>query len=402
MNSKEQSTSRYSHISSSTKEKVKELLEFQSRTQVVSGAGAFDRLGPLAKELGFKRVLLVADRGLFEVGHFQAAAKLLSQSGVGVVAFHDFGLNPTTADVEAGLQIAAAEQIDSIIGLGGGSSMDCAKGINLVVTNGGVVRDYWGYGKAAKALLPMIGIPTTAGTGSEAQSYALISDEETRAKMACGDPKAAFKLAILDPRLLVTQPQAVRAAAGFDAISHAVEASVTLRRNVFSDCFAREAWRLLQANYERVLAAPDDLEAGGTMQLGAHLAGAAIENSMLGAAHACANPLTARYGTIHGLAIALLLPAVVRWNGPVVGALYADLLGGSGHQGDADDPAEKLAQRLEELAAVGGLATRLSAAEIPRDDLPMLAEDAAEQWTGRFNPRPFGREAALEVYKCAY
>ncbi|MFQ6029332.1 MAG: iron-containing alcohol dehydrogenase, partial [Dehalococcoidia bacterium] len=111
---------------------------------------------------------------------------------------------------------------------------------------------------------------------------------------------------------------------------------------------------------------------------------------------------TARYGTIHGVAIALLLPAVVRWNGPVVGARYADLLPSSGHQGDPDDPAEKLAQRLEELAEAGGLVTRLSAAGIPREDLPMLAEDAAGQWTGKFNPRPFGREAALEVYKCAY
>jgi alcohol dehydrogenase len=382
---------------------VKELLEFRSRTRVVFGAGAFDRLGLLARELGFKRVLLVADQGLFEVGHFQAAAKSLAQSGVGVVAFHDFGVNPTTADVEAGRQVAASEQIDSIIGLGGGSSMDCAKGINLVLTNGGAVRDYRGYGKAAKALLPMIGVPTTAGTGSEAQSYALISDEETHAKMACGDPKAAFKLAILDPRLLVTQPQSVRAAAGFDAISHAVETSVTLRRNVFSDCFAREAWRLLQANYERVLGAPDDLGAGGAMQLGAYLAGAAVENSMLGAAHACANPLTARYGTVHGAALAMLLPAVVRWNGSVVGARYADLLAGSDHQqDDVKDPAETLAQRLEELAGAGGLATRLSAAGVPEEDLPLLAEDAAGQWTGQFNPRPFGREAALEVYRCAY
>jgi alcohol dehydrogenase len=138
------------------------------------------------------------------------------------------------------------------------------------------------------------------------------------------------------------------------------------------------------------------------MQLGAHLAGAAIENSMLGAAHACANPLTARYGTIHGVAIALVLPTVVRWNGPVVGARYTDLLATAGDKADGLDAAEALAQQLEKLAAAGGLATRLSAAGVPRSDLPMLAEDAAAQWTGRFNPRPFAREAALEVYQCAY
>ena len=129
--------------------------------------------------------------------------------------------------VEAGRAFAAPLAIDSIIGLGGGSSMDCAKAINFVLTNGGRVQDYWGYAKASRPMLPMIGIPTTTGTGSEAQSYALISDAATHVKMACGDPKATFRVAILDPSLAISQPAAVRAAAGYDAISHAVETWVT-------------------------------------------------------------------------------------------------------------------------------------------------------------------------------
>lgn len=376
--------------------------EFQSRTRVVFGEGAIDRLGALATELGFHRTLLVADRGLVDAGHAERATGLLTWAGVEVVAFHDFGLNPTTTDVEAGRAFAAAQDIDSIVGLGGGSSMDCAKGIAFVLSNGGSMRDYWGYGKTATPLLPMIGIPTTGGTGSEAQTYALISDAETKVKMACGDPTAAFRVAILDPCLLVSQPPAVRAAAGYDALSHAVETYVTTKRNALSDCFSREAWRLLEGNYERALARPDDLRALGAMQLGAHFAGAAIESSMLGATHACANPLTSRYGTIHGVAIALLLAPVVRWNGSVAGAQYAELLQITGQNSSNHEPAADLASRLKELAGAGGLATRLHAAGVPEKDLPALAEDAALQWTAQFNPRRLDVAGALEVYKCAY
>src|SRR5438132_8949800 len=175
-------------------------------------------------------------------------------------------------------------------------------------------------------MLPAIGVPTTAGTGSEAQSYAIISDAETHVKMACGDPKAAFRIAILDPTLTVSQPKTVTAIAGFDAISHAVESYVTVSRTAISDLFARGAWRLLEAHYERVLVHPHDLPARGAMLVGAHEAGIAIEQSMLGATHACANPLTARYGTTHGIAIALMLPHVFRWNAEAAGDRYAALL----------------------------------------------------------------------------
>ncbi len=232
-----------------------------------------------------------------------------------MAGFHEFEVNPDTRMVEAGRQFAAPRDIDSIIGLGGGSSLDCAKGINFLLTNGGEMRDYLGYGKAKQPLLPMIGVPTTSGTGSEAQSYALISDAQTHVKMACGDSKAAFRIALLDPALTISQPRSITATSGFDAIAHAVETYVTTRRSGLSEFFSREAWRLLESNYEIVLDQPDNLEARGAMQLGSYFAGMAIENSMLGATHACANPLTTHYSTVHGAALAMLLPSVVRWNG---------------------------------------------------------------------------------------
>jgi len=290
------------------------------------------------------------------------------------------------------------------VGLGGGSSLDCAKGINFLLTNGGRMADYLGYGKAREPLLPMIAIPTTAGTGSEAQTYALISERQTHFKMACGDPKAAFRIALLDPVLTLSQPQSITATSGFDAIAHAVETYVTTKRNGISDFFSREAWRLLEANYEQVLANPNDLEARGAVQLGAYFAGVAIENSMLGATHACANPLTAHYGTVHGAALAMLLPSVVRWNGAAVADRYRELLSLSAAdwRSSSPDPAEALAQKLERLGAAGGLRCGLGKAGVPQSDLQMLAGEAAAQWTGTFNPRPFDEAGAMEVYESAY
>ena len=357
---------------------------------MVFGEARFQEVGALARDLGFTRALLVADSGMRAAGYVAQALALLSAAGIEAFPFHEFSSNPDTAMIEAGRLFASTRSVDSLVGLGGGSSLDCAKGINFVLTNGGNMRDYWGFGKASRPMLPMIAIPTTAGTGSEAQSYALISDAVTHVKMACGDPKAAFRAAILDPLLTRSQPREVSAMAGYDAISHAVESYVTTRRTPASVGFAHEAWRLLAANFERVLRDPCDLEARGAMLLGAHFAGIAIENSMLGATHACANPLTAHYGTTHGIAIAVLLPHVVRWNQTAADDLYREL-------GEDD-----LADRLARLADMAGLPGRLRDLKVPADALPGLAEEAATQWTGRFNPRPFGAAGAMEIYQSAY
>jgi len=379
--------------------------DFQLRTRIVFGAGTLERLGDHARELGFSRTLVVSDPGIVATGQVARASAILNAAGVAATMFHDFDANPDTRMIEAGRAAAAAARIDSIVALGGGSSLDCAKGINFVLTNGGTMRDYWGFGKASQPMLPSIGIPTTAGTGSEAQSYAIISDTETHVKMACGDPKAAFRIAILDPELTVSQPPQVAAIAGYDAISHAVESYVTSKRTLMSDLFSRDAWRLLEGHYERVLAEPHDVIARGAMMLGAHEAGIAIEQSMLGAAHACANPLTAHHGTTHGIAIAVMLPHVVRWNAEHVDRRYLRLVRCLRHQSAPDSAAvaaDRLSERLEELRRAGGLPSTLREIGVPRESFPELAADAAKQWTGAFNPRPFDAAAALELYENAY
>src|SRR5258705_94301 len=163
--------------------------------RVVFGEGALDQLGLLGLELGFSRAVIVADKGIVATGLVDRAALLLDAVGIVPFFFHKFGPNPDTDMVEAGREYAAGGRVDGIVALGGGSSLDCAKGINFVLTNGGSMRDYRGHGKASRPMLPSIGVPTTAGTGSEAQSYALISDAQTHVKIACGDEKAAFRVA---------------------------------------------------------------------------------------------------------------------------------------------------------------------------------------------------------------
>jgi len=318
--------------------------DFTLRTRLVFGPGSLARLGELARELGFRRPLLVADPGLVATGHVARARQALESAGLAVETFHAFDSNPDSAMVAAGAVVARASGADSLVGLGGGSSLDCAKGIAFVVTNGGDMSEYRGYAKARTPLLPMIGVPTTAGTGSEAQSYALISDAATHRKMACGDPTAAFRIALLDPELTVSQPASVTAVAGYDALSHAVE------------------------------------------------------SSMLGAAHACANPLTAHHGTTHGIAVGMMLASVTRWNAPVASGGYAELLAASGHDA-GDSPAHTLAKRLDALAERGGLPRRLAAIGIDEAELPELAAEAAQEWTGTFNPRPFDATAALGLYR---
>ena len=370
--------------------------DFDPSIRVVFGAGTLDQLGDLAKALAGPRVLLVTDPGLVQAGLAEQAQHALQNAGLATTTFSAVGENPTTEHVAAGVRHARAHgPIDLIVALGGGSAMDCAKGINFLLINGGQMQDYQGYGKATQPMLPSIGIPTTAGTGSEAQSYALITCADTGAKMACGDRKARFHIAILDPNLLSSAPQRVRADAGIDALAHAVESYVSTRRTPLSQMFARQAWRLLAPHYEAAVSDPQNAAA---MLLGAHLAGTAIENSMLGAAHATANPLTTRYPLSHGRAVALMLPHVIRLNGQIVDDLYSKLCADIQLNGSAF----ALAGHLEELYAMAGPPRRLADCQVAASDLPTMAQEAANQWTGTFNPLPLQEADFLRLYETAF
>ncbi len=382
--------------------------DFQLRTRFVFGPDSLDQLGSLAAELGAGRVLVVTDPGIVAAGHVDRAVASLRRQGLAVSVFDQVVENPTTETVDQCLVHAWSFAPDLLVGLGGGSSMDCAKGVNFLYTQGGRMQDYWGVGKARRPMLPLIAVPTTAGTGSEAQSFALISDAQTHVKMACGDPKAACRVALLDPKLTVTQPRQVTALTGIDAVSHAVETAVTTRRNTVSETFSRRAWQLLAPHFAAVLADPENLPARSAMQLGACFAGLAIENSMLGAAHALANPLTQHFGIVHGQAVGVMLPWVVRYNAQLeeVAARYEQLLqllpAALLREAEGPSPGERLACLLTRLLEQAELATRLQALQVPREALPRLAQDAAKQWTGQFNPREVDTAALGELYQQAW
>ena len=371
--------------------------ESELTQRVIFGKNAVERLGEAAKALSGYRVLIVTDPGVQDAGIVAQGIAALQREGIVCHTFADVAPNPTTRHVEAAHAFAKANApIDIIVGLGGGSAMDCAKGVNFLLTNGGKMEDYWGSNRATRAMLPSIGIPTTAGTGSEAQSFALISQAETHIKMACGDRKAKFATVILDPGLITTVPKPVAAATGIDAIAHAVESFVTTRRNLMSSLFAHQAWRLLTANFEAAVEADSvqlDAECSvyGNMLFGAYLAGTAIEHSMLGAAHACANPLTAQYDITHGVAVALMLPHVIRFNSTVVGDLYREL-----------SPDRELTERIVALKHATGLPHCLRDFGIARSDIPTLAEEAAAQWTAQFNPRPLALQDFVRLYEATY
>lgn len=377
--------------------------DFRPQTRVVFGLGVIDRLGELVRELGARRVLVVTDPGIAAAGHLEHALWALGGDDLRAVVFDRVRENPTTRDVDDCLAAAREAGVDAFIGLGGGSSIDTARGCNFLLTNGGRMQDYWGVGKATKPMLPMIAVPTTAGTGSECQSFALIADEVMHQKMACGDPKAAARVALLDPTLTVSQPRGVTACTGVDALAHALETAVTTKRSEISKLYSREAFRLINSSLPQVLSQPEDLQFRARMQLGAAYAGMAIENSMLGAAHAAANPLTAHFDVVHGQAVGLMLPHVIRFNAgePSIGELYRRLAADVGlapAAASAAEAVEALIARVNELLSAAEMPRTLSERGVTPKAIDDLSPEAARQWTARVNPREVGEPEFKTLY----
>lgn len=353
--------------------------DFRPRTRILFGAGEFARLGEVAREHNATRCLVLAPQTSVDAGHAQEAVRSLKARRMDVFAFHDFMSNPSVAMVEAAREYAGPHGVNLVVALGDGDALDFAKAVNVVISNGGSIRDYRGYGNVAKPLLPMIALPTVAGAGNEAQSNTVISDSGD-AKIICGDPKIFFRTALLDANLTLKQPAPITAASGYHALANAVETLFSTRRTPISECFSREAYRLLDSAFGRVLRAPEDLEARSAMLLGAHFAGLAVEYSALGPAHACAQPLVKNYNMQPGAALALVLVPALEWM----------------EQGG------DLAPRLRHLAAAAELPASLNDAEIPEQVLPRLADEAAAQWSGRFSSRHFDAQAALDIYRAGY
>ncbi|MDA7681267.1 iron-containing alcohol dehydrogenase [Verrucomicrobiales bacterium] len=360
-------------------------------TKVIFGPNCVRFVGNKAKEFNATKALIVTDSGILNAGHLDVVLESMNDSQVDCIVYSEVTENPSSYDVNNCATFAKSHSVDLILGLGGGSSLDTAKGANFIITNGGEMKDYRGIDKASNDMLPFFAIPTTAGTGSECQSFAIISDTETHEKMACGDKRAAARIAFLDPLLTTTQPFKITAQTGIDAISHSIESLVTKTKTDVSEKYSRLSFHLINRSFENVIKDPENINARSDMLLGAAYAGTAIECSMLGAAHAAANPMTAKFSIPHGVAVGIMLPHIIKYNSldNEVADVYDSLIG------------QCLSERVVELLNIAKIKVRLGEYGITNNDLLSLSEAAATQWTGNFNPRRVSVDDFLELYKSA-
>ena len=310
----------------------------------------------------------------------------------------------TTVHVEAGVEIAAELNADCLIGLGGGSAMDCAKGINFILTNGGRMEDYQGYGKATHPMLPSVGIPTTAGTGSEATRVTVITDEATDEKMMCPGLAYLPVAALVDYELTFTKPRRLTADTGIDSLTHAIEAYVSKRASPFTDGMALLAMRAIAPNLRRACDDPDDRAAREALMLGATQAGIAFTNASVALVHGMSRPIGAHFHVPHGLSNAMLLPTVTAWSAPAALPRYAECARAMGvadaHEGDQG----AVARLLEELGALnrdlgvpGPAAWGIDAARW-QGLIPTMCEQAIASGSPANNPRVPDAAEMAELY----
>jgi alcohol dehydrogenase class IV len=368
--------------------------------RLIAGRGSATRLAEL---LPPGPCLFVTDAQLRGIGLADAPLAALGEAGIETRVFDAVEQDPSQATLMAA--VAAGEGCESVIGFGGGSPMDVAKLAAYLLGSGDDLDSIWGVGKARNRRLPLLLVPTTAGTGSEATPISVITVGGT-VKLAVNSPPLAPDWAILDAELTAGLPRAVTAATGIDAMVHAIEAYTSARlKNPLSDLFAREALRLLAANLQRACDAPGDLEARGAMLLGAHLAGVAFANAPVAGVHALAYPLGGHFHVPHGLSNALMLTHVLRHNMPAAMAHYAELgtllddrLGDLGQQGQA----QAFVERMAAICAAAGVPRRLSEVGVTAGDLDLLARDAMKQERLLINnPCPIGEADARRLYEAA-
>ena len=380
---------------------------FSTVSDVVVGADTSNQLGKMAADLGIKRALIVTDLGIIQLGLLDSAIKSLDIHKIEYSIYSDVIADPPERVVVDAVIAAQAFGCDGVVGFGGGSSIDVAKLLAVLITGEQALSDIYGVDQITSPRLPLIQVPTTAGTGSEATMVSIITTGETTKAGVVSRTLLADKV-ILDARLTVGLPAHVTAATGIDAMVHAIEAYTSKRlKNPLSDMLAREALRLLSGSIVTAVKQGGNLEARADMLLGAMLAGQAFANAPVAAVHALAYPLGGNYHIPHGLSNSLVLPHVLRFNGPVASDLYAEIapliMPNQILPEDTVAATEMLADHFLSLAADLGLQTTLREMNIPESDLPKLAEDAMLQQRLLINnPRELDLEDALGIYQQAY
>ena len=379
---------------------------FNSTRSILAEVGALQKISEVCIDLGMQKPLIVTDQGIVRVGLMDKLESALKAGGLDYSFFAEVIADPPESVVYEALRVLKANGNDGVIGFGGGSSMDTAKLIALMATTGARLEDIYGVDVAKGSRLPLVLVPTTAGTGSEVTAVAIVTTGETT-KAGVVSKLLYPDVALLDAELTVGLPPHITAATGVDAMVHAIEAYTSARlKNAYADMLSREALRLLGANILTATHQGHDLEARQAMILGACMAGQSFANSPVAAVHALAYPLGGHFHIPHGLSNSLVLPHVMRFNMTEAAELYAELapiIMQRPVAGTAESITNELITYIESLISDLGLPDKLSAVDVPEEALPMLATDSMQQQRLLINnPREVGESDALAIYQAAF
>ena len=362
------------------------------------GAGSSAGAGALLKELGLNRVLLLSDRGLEKAGMVKKMEESLAAAGIAFETFLDVEANPSIETVEKGIGLFREKDLQGILCLGGGSPMDTAKAVSVVISNGGRVQDYEGPHKVKAPVIPVLAVPTTAGTGSEVTPFAVITNRETSFKFSIFSYEIIPREAVLDPELITSLPAPVAASTGMDALTHAMEAYLSLAASTFSDAMAEKAIELLLRHIRAFVANRADLEAASGMLLGSMFAGLAFSWGRLGNVHAMAHPLGGYYDMPHGIANAVLLPTILEYNALADKGKYRRMH--SYFNTEIREPFHPLmlVEEVRRLSADLGIPAGLSQLGVGSDKIPAMARDAMKSANVAINPRQTTLQDIQDLY----
>ncbi|HHF3149108.1 TPA: L-threonine dehydrogenase [Vibrio diabolicus] len=366
------------------------------------GAGCLKDAADSIQSQGFKKGLIVTDKILNQIGVVKQVQDLLTERDVATVVYDGTQPNPTITNVNDGLALLKENECDFVISLGGGSPHDCAKGIALVASNGGKIGDYEGVDQSAKPMLPLVSINTTAGTASEMTRFCIITDEERHIKMAIVDKHTTPLMSVNDPELMLAKPTSLTAATGMDALTHAIEAYVSIAATPITDAVAIKAIELIQAHLRTAVKNGENLEAREQMAYAQFMAGMAFNNASLGYVHAMAHQLGGFYDLPHGVCNAILLPHVQRYNAQVcperlrdvAKAMGVDVEGMSAEQGAA-----AAIDAIVELAKDVGIPSGIKELGAKLEDIPTLADNALKDACGFTNPKQATHEEISKIFE---
>jgi alcohol dehydrogenase len=379
---------------------IRNSFSFELPTRIEFGAGVSATIAMVLQELGKKRPLLVTDRGVIDAGILAPITGALEKEGISFEVFSAVEPNPKDRNVMEGAAAAVAFGADCLLAVGGGSPIDCAKGMSIVATHGGKIRDYEGRNAVTGETLPLVAIPTTSGTGSEVTFSSVITDTTDKFKFSIRHPRIAAKVALCDPGLTASMPKMLTAATGMDALTHAIEGFTALPAEPLADACALHAIEMITASLPRaVRSGTDDMEARTDMLMGSVLAGISFSHSDVAAVHCLAEALGGLYDAPHGMCNAVALAPVMEFNLPYCAKKYARIAAAMGYSFATDEEgARKAVTHVANLAEEVGLPSFASLG-VKEEDLETIAAYSAQNGSNRSNPRPMTKEDYLTLLR---